>query len=62
MSFKNLEGPRLFGTSGIRGVVGKGLNYELFWNIGVLLAYHSAIVRGLDPDKTRNLVKSITVK
>jgi len=27
-----------------------------------LLAYHSAIVRGLDPDKPRNLAKSVTVK
>ena len=62
MSFKNLEVPRLFDTSGIRGVVGKGLNYELLWNIGGLLAYHSAIVRGFDPDKPRNLAKSVTVK
>ena len=27
-----------------------------------LLAYHSAIVRGFDPDKPRNLAKSVTVK
>ena len=27
-----------------------------------LLAYHSAIVRGYDPDKPRNLAKSVTVK
>jgi glucosamine--fructose-6-phosphate aminotransferase (isomerizing) len=27
-----------------------------------LLAHHSAIVRGLDPDKPRNLAKSVTVK
>jgi glucosamine--fructose-6-phosphate aminotransferase (isomerizing) len=27
-----------------------------------LLAYHSAIARGLDPDKPRNLAKSVTVK
>ena len=27
-----------------------------------LLAYHSALVRGLDPDKPRNLAKSVTVK
>ncbi len=27
-----------------------------------LLAYYSAIVRGLDPDKPRNLAKSVTVK
>jgi len=27
-----------------------------------LLAFHSAIVRGLDPDKPRNLAKSVTVK
>jgi phosphomannomutase len=29
MSFKNLEVPSLFGTSGIRGVIGKDLSYEL---------------------------------
>ena len=38
MSFKNLEVPRLFGTSGIRGVVGKDLNYELLWNVGRAIA------------------------
>ncbi|MDP2919596.1 MAG: glutamine--fructose-6-phosphate transaminase (isomerizing) [Dehalococcoidia bacterium] len=27
-----------------------------------LLAYHSAVARGLDPDKPRNLAKSVTVK
>jgi len=27
-----------------------------------LFAYHSAIARGLDPDKPRNLAKSVTVK
>jgi glucosamine--fructose-6-phosphate aminotransferase (isomerizing) len=27
-----------------------------------LLAYHSSISRGLDPDKPRNLAKSVTVK
>ena len=27
-----------------------------------LLAYHLAIARGLDPDKPRNLAKSVTVK
>jgi glucosamine--fructose-6-phosphate aminotransferase (isomerizing) len=27
-----------------------------------LLAYHAAVVRGLDPDKPRNLAKSVTVK
>ncbi len=27
-----------------------------------LLAYHSALVRGFDPDKPRNLAKSVTVK
>jgi glucosamine--fructose-6-phosphate aminotransferase (isomerizing) len=27
-----------------------------------LLAYYSAIARGLDPDKPRNLAKSVTVK
>lgn len=27
-----------------------------------LLAYHSAVVRQLDPDKPRNLAKSVTVK
>jgi len=27
-----------------------------------LLAYHSAMARGLDPDKPRNLAKSVTVK
>ncbi|MCX6003455.1 MAG: glutamine--fructose-6-phosphate transaminase (isomerizing) [Chloroflexi bacterium] len=27
-----------------------------------LLAYHSALARGLDPDKPRNLAKSVTVK
>jgi phosphomannomutase len=46
MSFKNLEDTKLFGTSGIRGVVGKDLNYELLWNVARQLAYHSAIVRG----------------
>ncbi len=38
MSFKNLEIPRLFGTSGIRGVVGQDLNYELLWNVGRAIA------------------------
>ena len=27
-----------------------------------LLAYHLAIAKGLDPDKPRNLAKSVTVK
>lgn len=27
-----------------------------------LFAYHSAVARGLDPDKPRNLAKSVTVK
>jgi glucosamine--fructose-6-phosphate aminotransferase (isomerizing) len=27
-----------------------------------LIAYYSAIARGLDPDKPRNLAKSVTVK
>ena len=27
-----------------------------------LLAYHTAIARGLDPDRPRNLAKSVTVK
>ena len=27
-----------------------------------LLAYHVAVVKGLDPDKPRNLAKSVTVK
>jgi glutamine---fructose-6-phosphate transaminase (isomerizing) len=27
-----------------------------------ILAYYSAIARGLDPDKPRNLAKSVTVK
>jgi len=27
-----------------------------------LLAYHLAVARGLDPDKPRNLAKSVTVK
>ena len=43
MSFKNLEDTKLFGTSGIRGVVGKDLNYELLWNLG------RAIATSLDP-------------
>ena len=27
-----------------------------------LFAYHSAVARGIDPDKPRNLAKSVTVK
>ena len=27
-----------------------------------LVAYHSAVAKGLDPDKPRNLAKSVTVK
>jgi len=27
-----------------------------------ILAYYSALTRGLDPDKPRNLAKSVTVK
>ena len=38
MSFKSFEVPRLFGTSGIRGVVGNDLNYELLWNVGRAIA------------------------
>ncbi len=29
---------------------------------GQILAYHLAVLRGLDPDKPRNLAKSVTVK
>jgi len=38
MSPDNREIPKLFGTSGIRGVVGKDLNYELLWNVGRAIA------------------------
>jgi phosphoglucosamine mutase len=38
MSSKKTEITRLFGTSGIRGVVGKDLTYELLWNVGRAIA------------------------
>jgi len=39
------------------------LFYPLFETIPLqLLAYHAAVTRGLDPDKPRNLAKSVTVK
>ena len=38
MSPDNREIPKLFGTSGISGVVGKDLNYELLWNVGRAIA------------------------
>ena len=63
MSFKNLEVPRLFGTSGIRGVVGKDLNYELLWNVGRAIATNlnpsSKVLIATDSRESRDLVKAI---
>jgi len=62
MSFKNLEVPRLFGTSGIRGVVGKDLNYELLWNLGRAIATSldpsSKVLIATDSRESRDLVKA----
>ena len=59
MSFKN---PRLFGTSGVRGVAGKDLNYELLWNLGRAIATSlnpsSKALIATDSRESRDLVKA----
>ncbi len=55
--------PRLFGTSDIKSEVGEDIFYPLVSVIPLqLFAYYSAVCRGLDPDRPRNLAKSVTVK
>ena len=41
-----------------------GLLYSIFYNVvvGQLLGYYVGVGRGADPDKPRNLAKSVTVK
>jgi glucosamine--fructose-6-phosphate aminotransferase (isomerizing) len=41
-----------------------GEEYALFYNVivGQLLGYFLGVGRGADPDKPRNLAKSVTVK
>ncbi len=62
MSFKNFEVPRLFGTSGIRGVVGKDLNYELLWNVGRSIATSlrpaAKVLIATDSRESRDFVKA----
>jgi phosphoglucosamine mutase len=63
MSSENTSVPRLFGTSGIRGVVGKDLNYELLWKVGRAIASSlnstSNILIATDSRLTRDSVKAV---
>jgi len=63
MSYNNQEIPKLFGTSGVRGVVGKDLNYELLWNVGRAIATSlrpaAKIVIATDSRESRESVKSV---
>jgi phosphoglucosamine mutase len=62
MSLEKPSIPKLFGTSGIRGVVGKGLNYELLWNIGRAIATSlrpvPQILIATDSRESRDFVKA----
>jgi len=62
MSFKSFEIPRLFGTSGIRGVVGNDLNYELLWNVGRAIATSlrpaARVLIATDSRESRDFVKA----
>ena len=62
MSFKNIEVPRLFGTSGIRGVVGLDLNYELLYYVGRAIATSlnssSRVLIATDSRESRDFVKA----
>ena len=62
MSSKKTEITRLFGTSGIRGVVGKDLTYELLWNVGRAIAASlrpsANVLIATDSRQSRDFVKA----
>jgi phosphoglucosamine mutase len=62
MSSKKAEITRLFGTSGIRGVVGKDLTYELLWNVGRAIAASlrpsANVLIATDSRESRDFVKA----
>ena len=57
------SGPRLFGTSGVRGVVGKDLSYPLLWELGKAIATslpaHSKVVVATDSRESKDTVKTL---
>jgi phosphoglucosamine mutase len=65
MFSKNPLIPRWFGTSGIRGVVGKELGYELLWNVGRAIATSlnlpARAIIATDSRQSRNSVKATVV-
>jgi len=62
MFSNNKSVQKLFGTSGIRGIVGKDLNYELLWNVGrtiaTSLAPSSKVLIATDSRQSRDSVKA----